>query len=71
MNGLSWYYITVFCIVNKNNQIAWLQSSGITTAINMMIPFVVSIIITIFRHSALKNDNEMFYKISSTIYEML
>ncbi len=33
--------------------------------------FIVSFIITIFRHSALKNDNEMFYKISSTIYEML
>lgn len=70
VNILTWYYISIFCIVNSNNQLPLIQSSCITTSINMLIPIIISLPISIFRFFGLKNRNSLFYKISNIIYEL-
>ena len=70
-NIACWYYITIFCTVFPNTQIAWLESSGITIGISLIFPVLLSLPIAILRTIAMKSKISVIYTISGLIYDFL
>lgn len=70
-NIACWYYITIFCIVYTNSQIAWLESSGITIGISLLFPVLLSFPIVILRSLALKTKISFIYTICGLLYDVL
>ena len=70
-NIACWYYITIFCTVYTNSQIAWLESSGITIGISLIFPILLSFPIVILRTIALKSKISIIYTICGLLYDVL
>ena len=59
-----WYYVTCFCAVYSNTQVHLIKDTFISFSINLGYPFVLILIPTIIRVSALQNKNVCLYKFS-------
>ena len=59
-----WYYISCFCAVYSNTQFHLIKDIFISFITGMIYPFILILIPTIIRISALQNKNICLYKIS-------
>ena len=61
------YYVSIFCIVYKNNQMKWFIDclTGVCTSI--IITFILSILAAIVRSIAIKRRSLVIYKLSQYI----
>ena len=75
-----WYYISCFCAVYKNTQIALIKNTLITFIITLIYPFIVSLIPSFIRIMTLRNADKfgspnsiiiVIYKISQVIAFLL
>ena len=65
-----WYYISCFCAVYINTQVALISDTFISYGLSMIYPFVLNLLPGILRFSALKaktKDKKYMYKISYII----
>ena len=65
-----WYFITCFCSVYQNTQIAFIKDSILSFVLSSLIPFVIYLIPSFLRIIALKTDKvklECIYKLSNII----
>ena len=65
-----WYLITCFCAVYQNTQIAFNKDSFLSFLLGNLIPFVIYLIVSLFRIISLKSKKfrlEWVYKFSNII----
>ena len=64
---LFWYYVSAFCFCYKNTQVSWLIGGLITWGITLVFPFILCLLIAIFRFLGLKYKMESAFKISACL----
>ena len=63
-----WYYLSCFCAIYQNTQIALFKNTLINFALSLVYPFGLSLLPGAFRNISLRNNNKEFiYKISKII----
>ena len=60
-----WYYISVFCSIYQNSQLALLKSSFLSFLISMLYPFLFCLLNTIARKISLRKKWSLLFKLSS------
>ena len=63
--GITWYYTSAFCTVYQNSQMKLLYDTLESLALNLIIPFPISLLSVTFRHLAIKKLNKFFFIISN------
>ena len=59
-----WYYCSAWCSIYRNSQKFWLLASFITIFFSLSLPFILCLIPTLIRYSALKCNIKFVYDIS-------
>ena len=65
------YYITAFCAVYQNSQYYWLYGCLESFFLDMVTPFITSIILSCFRYIGLIRHSSFFYFLSSFLSNIL
>ena len=60
-----WYYISVFCSIYRNTQLALFKSSSLSFLISMFYPFLFCLLNTIARKISLRKKWGLLFKLSS------
>ena len=67
---LFWYYISCFCAVYKNTQIALIKDTLISFILSLIYPLFINLVPGMFRISSLKNDKSKCLYIFSKIIQL-
>ncbi len=59
------YYITAFCAVYQNSQYYWLYGCLESFFLDMITPFIISLILSCFRYIGLVKHSNFFYSLAS------
>ena len=65
------YYITAFCAVYQNSQYYWLYGCLESFFLDMVTPFIISLILSCFRYIGLIRHSSFFYFLSSFLSNIL
>ena len=63
--GITWYYTSAFCTVYQNSQMKLLYDTLESLALNLILPYPISLLSVTFRHLAIKKLNKFFFIISN------
>ena len=67
---LFWYYISCFCAVYKNTQIALIKDTLISFILSLIYPLFINLVPGMFRIPSLKNDKSKCLYIFSKIIQL-
>ena len=65
--GFFWFYLSSFCAVFQNSQIFIFINAFIDFTIAALFPFIYNLLPCLLRNTALKNKNEIIFKISKVM----
>ena len=63
------YYVTIFCIVYRNNQIKWISDCITRICVSIILSFVICVIGSMIKVIGIKNQSKVLYNISIYINE--
>ena len=62
-----WYYCSIFCAINVNSSISWFIGVIESLVIRLLLPFILCIIPSIIKFSAIKYKNDILFSINRII----